>query len=233
MLATMQTYQTKIKEVKLLTMHTCELVVELVDPPEINFMAGQYMQFKIGEILRSFSIIDIPDRNRTLKFCIGLYEHGVASDFLRKAKVGSDLEMQGPMGNFTVEDFGKNYFFVATGVGVAPFVSIIPDMLGRGYDKKLHLLFGVRHEEDVFFFDRFSHLHNLYPNFTFTPIVSRPKYHWPGEHGRVTTYIDIAYEYYRDYIFYISGAEAMVKDMRELLLKKGHSLDNIKLEIFI
>jgi NAD(P)H-flavin reductase len=228
----MADFRTQIKEIKYLTLNTIELTVGLAFPTDVRFLAGQIMELKFGSVFRAYSIINVPDQNQSLKFCIGLLEKGVASDFFRIVKVGHEIDMRGPSGNFIVNDFSKNYFFIATGVGVAPFVSIVPDMMLRGFEEKVHLLFGVREEEDVFYFDRFTHLQNMYANFKFTPVLSRPKSHWPGETGRVTTYLDVAYEYYKSYVFYISGGIEMVKDVRALLEKKDHDLDKVKLEIF-
>ena len=229
----MQQYKAKMIEKKHLTMNVLEVTAELMVPDTILFLAGQFMQLQIGGELKAYSILDIPDHNKSLKFCVSLIAAGKASEFFKTAKVGDEIDMRGPVGNFTAEDFSKNYFFVATGVGVAPFASMIPDMLGRGYNGKCRLLFGLRHEEDVFYFDRFTHLQSLYPNFTFTPTLSQPKSHWPGEVGRVTTYIDVAYEYYKDYLFYVCGWQEMVRDTKDLLLKRGHDPLKIKVEIFV
>ena len=226
-------FQTKISEIKYLTLKTVELTVDLVNPDEIKFEAGQFMQFLLGKAPRSYSIVSIPNHNRQLKFCIELLDKGLVSQFLKQAKVGSFLPMQGPLGNFLFDRPEKNAFFVATGVGIAPFASIIPNILSTGYSGKAQLLFGVKHEEDVFYFDKFRHMANLYQNFKFVPILSQPQSHWPGESGRVTTYLEVAYEYFKDYIFYICGNTEMVKESRELLLKRGHDPKNIRLEIFI
>jgi len=229
----MQEYRGKIIEKKFLTMNVLELTVLLVFPANIKFAAGQFMQFKIGDALKAYSIVSVPDHNLALKFCVSIVEKGLASEFFKRAKVGDEVDMRGPAGNFMVEDFTKNYFFVATGVGVAPFASIIPDLLGRGFTQKAVLLFGLRHEEDIFYYERFTHLQSLYENFKFVPLLSRPKSHWPGETGRVTTYIEVAYEYYQNYLFYISGWMDMAKDVKDLLLKKGRKPEDIKVEIFV
>jgi ferredoxin-NADP reductase len=228
-----QQYKARIIEKKYLTQYVLEIAVVLVVPELVEFLAGQFMQFQIGDELKSYSIVSSPNENTVLTFCVGLVEGGKATEFFKAAKIGKEINLRGPAGNFTMDDFSKNYFFVATGVGVAPYASIITDMLVRGYSNKCRLLFGLRFEEDVFYFDRFTHLQNQYPNFTFTPILSRPVSHWPGETGHVTTYIDVAYEYYKDYIFYISGRQQMVDDVKALLLKRGHDPKNLKVEIFI
>ncbi len=231
----MSEYSGRITAKKFLTQNVVELDVEIVSDKPVQFAAGQFMQFKFGKVLRSYSIVSVPGPGvdaRHLKFCAELLNHGVASEFFRAAEPGAVVDMVGPSGNFTIRDLSQNYFMVATGVGVAPFASMIPDALARGYEHDLHLLFGVRSEEDVFYFDRFSHLANLYKNFKFIPILSRPKSHWPGEMGRVTTYLDVAYEYYTDHTFFLCGGIEAVKDLRSLLARKGHPQDKVKLEIF-
>jgi CDP-4-dehydro-6-deoxyglucose reductase len=146
--------------------------------------------------------------------------------------VGSDVTMRGPAGMFTVQDFNRPAFFVATGVGIAPFASMIPDMLVRGYTEPIRLLFGLRSEENVFFYDRFNRLASQYENFKFVPILSRPQSHWPGETGRVTTYLEVSYQYFKNYVFYLCGDKDVVADTRQVLLKQGHEPRGIRVEVF-
>jgi ferredoxin-NADP reductase len=230
----MQEYLSQVTQIKYLTLHVLELSVRLTAPTDLAFSAGQYMQFKIAEnVVRSYSIASPPrGDNPTLTFCIKLEPKGVGSDYVRTLKVGSDLLMRGPAGNFTIQDFNQPVFLVATGVGIAPYASIIPDMLSRGYRENSRLLFGVRSEENVFYYDKFNRLAQQYENFKFVPVMSRPQSHWPGETGYVTTYIEVSYQLFKDYIFYVCGTKQMVLDSRQALLKQGHDPNKIKLEIF-
>lgn len=228
-------YLSKVREKKFLTQHVTELTVDLALPDRIRFEAGQFMEFVIGGELKAYSITSIPvdQGNKTLSFCVQMLPDGVGSNFVRSLEVGNDVRMRGPFGSFTFKDFGRNAFFVATGVGIAPFVSIIPDALSHGFGKDIRLLFGVRHEDGVFYFDKFNHLAHTYGNFSFTPIISQPQSHWPGEVGRVTTYLDVAYEQFSDCLFYVCGDKEPVQDIRDLLLRKGHPLADIRMEVFV
>ncbi len=228
----MQEYAGTINELRFLTQNILEVEILLTSPGDIVFKAGQFMNFVFPGGVRSYSLVSVPDHNSNIKFCVELLEHGVGSDFFRRAHVGDAVTMRGPQGIFTIDDTSKNLFFVAVGVGIAPFASMIPDVLGKGFVGAAHLLFCVRHEEDVFYFDRFNHLQHIYPNFKFTPILSQPKSHWPGEVGRVTSYLDVAYEYYRDNLFYVCGGSEMVRETKDLLVKKGHASPEVRLEIF-
>ncbi len=231
----MQTYLTEVTAIKYLTANIVELHVRLVPPEPMAFTAGQFMQFDCNGTWRSYSITSVPTgTDVTLTFCVKLIPEGVGSTFVRGLEVGGSVTMRGPLGVFAVKeiDFNRNLCFVATGVGIAPFYSMIPDLLTRGYVHAVTLVFGVRSEEDVFYFDKFSSLEKLHPNFGFIPMLSQPKSHWPGETGRVTTYVDSAFERFSDRLFYLCGSQEMVTNMRALLLKKGHHAHDIHLEIF-
>ena len=229
----MQERKTRVTEIKYLTENILELAVDLVEPNLIDFQPGQYMGFRFGKFIKSYSIISRPENRKKLKFCIELLPGGIVSTHVKNLKVADELLMDGPWGTFTVNNFEMALFFVATGVGIAPFVSLVPEILAKGYNKSLQLLFGVRGEQDAIYFDFFNQIESKYQNFKFTPILSRPGQNWTGERGRVTTYLDGHYENYRNYLFYICGGVEMVKDARTLLLKNGHSLKDIKMEIFV
>lgn len=229
----MQEYLTQVTQIKYLTLDVVELGVRLLAPAEMEYQAGQFMEFKIGGSFRSYSLASPPMANsQLLTFCVKLEPHGVGSDFVRGLKLGSEIAMRGPAGLFVAQDFSQPVFFVATGVGIAPYAAIIPDMLVRGYRQDMRLLFGVRSEENVFYYDRFNRLAKQYENFKFIPILSRPQSHWPGETGYVTTYIEVDYLYFKDYIFYVCGSKTMVIEARQILLKRGHDPKKIKLEVF-
>lgn len=229
----MQEFLTQVTRLKHLTLDVMEIDVELMAPEELSYQAGQYMEFKVGGVWRAYSFATPPvSDNPNLMFCAKLEPKGVASDFIRQLEVGSELVMRGPSGNFVVADFHQPTFFVATGVGVVPFGAMIPDMLMRGSRQPIRLLFGVRNEEEVFYYDRFNRLSKQYDNFKFVPILSRPRSHWPGETGYVTTYLEISYPYFKDYIFYLCGDKAVVTEAQQILLKAGQDPQKIKLEFF-
>jgi ferredoxin-NADP reductase len=229
----MQDYVAKVTEIKYLTEKVLELKTALIAPDEICFEPGQFMQFKISKDVRPYSIISSPEDKKSLTFCVELLPEGVGSQYMRGLKVGDEISMRGPLGIFTVKHLDRDICFVATGVGVAPFVSMIPEMLARGFSRNVTLLFGLRQEEDIFYFDRFSRLCSLHQNFKFIPILSQPKSHWPAEVGRVTTYLHAHYQNYQNRIFYLCGGQEMVTEARSILLKSGHNPMEIKLEIFV
>lgn len=230
----MQEFLVEVMALHYLTADVVELEVRLVAPDIIDFKAGQYMFFKVGQgQLRCYSMASPPvAHDPVLRFVIKLVPKGIGSEYIKTLKVGDNVTMQGPTGGFAVPALDRDLFFVASGIGIAPFCSMVPDLLSRGFSQKLHLLFGLHNEENVFYYHKFKELLPLHPNFSFIPILSHPQSHWPGEVGRVTTYLSVSYPTYRHSVFYICGLPDMVKDTRQILLTAGHSARDIKTEIF-
>src|SRR5262249_31931442 len=128
----MQRYQTELVSKNELTPRVVELRVRLVEPETIKIIAGQFMQFQIDQFVRAYSIINAPGTSaRELDFCVELINGGVGSEFVRRLKPGDRVDMRGPLGTFRVEPTPAAYF-VATGVGIAPFHAMIPAALAAG-----------------------------------------------------------------------------------------------------
>ena len=67
--------------------------------------------------------------------------------------IGAEIEADGPEGEFVVTDPNRNYIFVAGGIGITPFRSILADAYHNGRRKlKVHLLYG-NHNNVILFKD--------------------------------------------------------------------------------
>ena len=64
--------------------------------------------------------------------------------------------------------------FVATGTGIAPFRSMIRDLLRKGFQRNIWLLFGTRYERGIPYDEEGQLLESYYPQFHYIPTVSRP-----------------------------------------------------------
>ena len=98
-------------------------------------------------------------------------------------------------------------------------------------DKEIRLLFGVRSEEDIFWIDRLEALKQLSPLFDYQVTLSQPKADggWSGLRGRVTEHL---LHHLVSHKFYLCGSAAMVKDVRDVLLKNGIAGEQIHFEVF-
>ncbi len=205
-------------------------------PEALNFKPGQFMTLKVKDelppVTRSYSIASAPNGSGEFALCIKLIPGGRGSEYLRKATIGAELEFMGPFGHFVLEDSPKDIVMVATGTGLAPFMGMLPVLFQQNFAGKIHLLFGVRHEEELFYQDELAAWAATHPNFTFVSTLSRPSETWKGATGRVTEQFQSLPLDLQNTLIYICGNGQMVKDIRTLALEKGLDKKAIHLEQF-
>ena len=143
-------------------------IVELhIQKPEgFSYLAGQFIQFVIptggDSVLRAYSLASHPAQD-DLEFCMKLLPGGKASMYFSQATQDAVIAFQGPSGKFTCTKDDLPISFIATGAGLAPIWGMISDELkNKKNSKPLHLLFGVRGEEDVFWIERLRQLGSMF-----------------------------------------------------------------------
>lgn len=209
----MQEFLAEVISIKFLTLDIAELSVNLIAPEELEFVAGQCMEIKFEG--KSYALpITVPpqENNKVLNFCFGAGKNSPLQEYVKDLTSGKQITLFGPTGEFgkEVQTNQLDVLCMAEKTGIAPFASMIPDMLVKNSDRKIKLLFQVRSEDEMFYFARFSRLANTHPNFTFTPMVVRPFSHWPGEIGTAPTFVDVSGKNFKDYAVYISGHKSFV-----------------------
>ncbi|WP_028921614.1 FAD-binding oxidoreductase [Pseudonocardia acaciae] len=168
------------------------LVVRLVEPEEIKFFPGQYMDFVVPGTreTRSFSMANTPNRDGRYEFVIKVYPDGLFSAHLdRKLQVGDRLEVEAPFGTFTLrESRASDLLFVGGGAGLAPILGLLRSMAERGIERGATFYYGARTRRDLCFTDELAELGARLPGFAFVPALSEPAPAdaWPGETGLIT-----------------------------------------------
>ena len=201
-------------------------VFEVPEVRQLHFKPGQFVSFnetvKGKKITRPYSIVSLPDGNR-FELCLNLVHEGVFTPHLFAMQPGDSIEMSAPLGFFVIRDPAKEAVFIATGTGIAPFRAMAPGYLSHPHARQLTLLFGVRHEQTIYYRDDFEALAAKYPNFHFWPTLSRAESSWAGRTGHVQAHLLEAIGDRRDLDVYICGLKAMVDDVRAIL--KGLGFD--------
>src|SRR3981081_2281133 len=131
------------------------LVLRLIEPPEIKFFPGQYVDIAIPgtEATRSFSMANTSSRESgQLEFVIKVYPDGLFSHFLdTQLAVGDQLSLTGPFGVFTLRD-SDEYLPVGGGAaGMAPILSLLRSMADRSLSRKATYYYGARGRRDLCF----------------------------------------------------------------------------------
>jgi len=208
------------------------IYLQLKKPENYDFLPGQFLQTFFEDVKRSYSIFSKPS-SETLDLCIKCLEGGKASEIFKNISVGEEITISSPMGHFiiTEEDIERTY--IATGSGLAPVVSMIKTSLeDYGHKSKIYLLFGLRHEENIFYKTELEELSAQYPNFSFDITLSRPSENWKGNSGRVSVYLPEKIVTRKNNHFFLCGSPEMVKYVRKLLIENDVDMKKIKFEIF-
>ena len=224
-------FSTKLIEKRQLTSDVLDLRFE--KPVDFDYQAGQFVQWLVPDhdktAKRSYSMCSQPNDNY-LQFCIKILPDGVASQYANKLKEGDILEFQGPRGRFICDTEDKPLHFVATGVGIAPMLGMIRDEFGNKKTKQeIELIFGVRHDDDIFWQSELEAIRAEHPNFSYQITLSKPSESWSGLKGRVTDHTGQNPETKQHFI---CGSPEMVKEVRQILLDKKVDPSRIHFEIF-
>jgi propane monooxygenase reductase subunit len=186
------------------------LVLRLLEPRELKFFPGQYVDIAIPgtSATRSFSMANTTSKDTgKLEFVIKIYPDGLFSHFLdTQLTVGDRLQLTGPFGVFTLRDSeDARLIFVGGGAGMAPILSLLRSMDERGIGRPAVYYYGARRRSDLCFEDELRDLEKSLPDFRYLPALSEPDAGdgWEGESGLIT---DVLRRHEGD----LSGAHAYV-----------------------
>lgn len=178
-------------------------------PQHFSFVAGQHVTLSYQGQGREYSILSSP-QEETLRFLIKRIEQGHLSNALAEVEVGTTLAMSMAKGYLVYRATDRPVYFVANGVGIAPFVA----MAAAGI-KGFTLLHGARELSGLLYRQELLRAADRY-----IPCVSGPIK--PGTmvldlyRGRVTDYLD-RYLKPAAYDFYLCGSGAMIHDVTHFL----------------
>jgi NAD(P)H-flavin reductase len=115
------------------------------------FRAGQTCMLSVfGRGESMFAISSSPTRKDYLEFSV--QRLGRVTEKMHKLDIGDELGLRGPYGNgFPVEGWkGKNIYFIAGGIGMAPVRSVMNYILDNRTDfGRLHMIYGARSSRDL------------------------------------------------------------------------------------
>jgi propane monooxygenase reductase component len=203
------------------------LVLRLIEPDDIKFFPGQYMDIKIPgtTVLRSFSMANTSSRDGgLLEFIIKVYPDGQFSRFLAdKLAEGDRLELTGPFGVFTLREGDSDLVFVGGGAGLAPILALLRSMAERGIARKATFFYGARTRADLCFEAELRELERTLPDFRYLPALSEAggDDSWAGETGLITDVVRRHASDLHGAHAYVCGPPPMVEAALPLLASLG------------
>ncbi len=216
--------------------------LEIIDFENFEFEAGQFITIDLPisekriKRWRSYSIANAPDGTNLIELCVVLLEKGLGTNYLfHDVEIGTKIKFKGPSGTFYLpKEIQTDIVMICTGTGVAPFRSMINDLLKNKKTKhNIHLIFGARYKEDILYYEEFQQLEKVHQNFKYDVCLSREN-HWNGYKGYVhQVYMDDYNEGAKNIKFYICGWSQMIDEVvANLLLKKKIDKNNIIYELY-
>lgn len=232
----MKLFKAPVKKITKLTENVWVYDFDYSNDP-LDFQPGQFFMIDIldgnpQKAQRSYSIESSPSNKEFFSICIKLIEGGRGSNYFKSLKVGDECNFIGAYGRFVLQDSEKDIVMVATGTGVAPFMSMLRVLWDKGFNKPVTLYFGVKNESDLFYLDILQQWEQEHDNFTLLITLSDPPAGWKGLKGRVTTHLEDAMIDPGNTSIYLCGNGGMIKDVREMMLAKGVQKEDIHFEQF-
>ncbi|HXY09662.1 MAG TPA: FAD-dependent oxidoreductase [Terriglobales bacterium] len=197
----------------------------LMNPPETDTEGNT----------RTFSIASAPFENQ-LMFATRMRDTAFKRS-LKKVAIGTIVTMDSAMGSFTLhKNPAKAAVFLAGGIGITPFFSIVRQAEHDHASHKLYLFCSNRRPEDTPFLDSLQELEKSNPNFklicTMTDMAKSTQ-EWKGETGLVDKeMLSRHLTTLQGPIYYIAGPPAMVAGVRKMLVAANVDEDDIRAEDF-
>jgi len=223
-----QRYKAVVERIDQLSFNVKAFRLRLQDPSTISFAPGQFIIAHVpknGQVVkRAYSIASPPQEGSVVELCLQIVEGGAASTYFNGLTPGAAVTLDGPHGKFTVvQPLDYDPVFLAMGTGVAPFRSMIRDLLHQGCRRDIYLLLGVRFEHAILYHQEFLGLAKQHANFHYVPTVSRPTspQAWAGDVGHVQDSFKRHITGYANKRMYVCGFLQIVKEVVKDLTALG------------
>jgi ferredoxin-NADP reductase len=145
---------------------------------------------------RAYSMASASNGNR-FELCVNRVEEGFFSNHLADLPdlpIGATIQIHGPHGHFILHEPITDSILIATGTGIAPMRGYLQGLFpengpDRSNGKQVWLVYGTRHESDIYYRAEFEALGRRKPNFHYLPTLSRADESWTGLRGHVQEHV--------------------------------------------
>ncbi len=187
-------------------------------------------------VKRAYSISSGSHTREFVEFYVALVGSGELTPRLFALNVGDRLYM-GPKakGFFTLEKapVDKNLLMIATGTGLAPYVSMLRTHLKERPNQRIAVLHGASYSWDLGYRSELEEMAAQFGNLAYLPVVSRPQdcAGWNGWDGRIPAWLNKTGELTAACGFAVTpdathvllcGNPGMIEEARAILETRGY-----------
>ncbi len=222
-------FNTTIVGRKQITENTLE--ISFKRPVDFSFKAGQYIQLGVPKLLysdpkgasRVFSIASSPHDKEKIVVAFRDTNSGFKRT-LKELPMGSSVVIDGPHGFFTLPESPPHLIvFIAGGIGITPFLSMIRSAEEKHFPFPVALLYANRSKESAAYLAELQDVTNRNSNF-----IMKNQYGVIDEQ-----FIRQNVKNMHQCVWYIAGPPPMVDSIRNLLSILGINYDRIYFEEFV
>ena len=164
-------------------------------------------------------------------------ESGDFTSTIGSVRPGDCVGIQAPFGRFSyvLHPAERDLVFIAGGIGITPFMSMLRHMRDTAADVSVTLLYVNRGERNIVFRDELETIRaGRRPRLTLVHVLSDAPREWAGERGRID--LEKIRRHVGDLtagkVFYLCGPQAMMSDLIAALIRAGVRSSNVRAERF-
>jgi ferredoxin-NADP reductase len=205
------------------------LVVFDLQGEEVDFRPGQYFWVELPDrgyedekgLRRHISVVTSPTERGVLGLCTRLRDTAFKKT-LAELELGDEVEVEEPKGDYRLpEDTSSHYVFVAGGIGITVFHSMLRWIADTGAPYRVTLVYSNRDRESTAFLDELQELERTLPDFRLVTIMTDDS-GWDGESRRIDA--DVLRDHLGelgDSTYLVAGPPAMVEAVAGQLSEAG------------
>jgi Na+-transporting NADH:ubiquinone oxidoreductase subunit F len=213
-----------------------QLRLELVEPPSIDYVPGQYVQVRVprgtgeSETVRAYSIASDPREKGMIELIVRRAPGGISTTWIfERLREADEVRFSGPYGDFRLTRNDVPAIFVAGASGMAPIRCMLYQMKNEAIRRPARFYFGTNRICEMFHLDQMRQFEKELPDFRFVPVVARPEAaeHWNGKTGLVTEALQSDLADVSGMEAYLCGSPGMIEAAVKVLRDKGMKDANI------
>jgi len=195
----------------------------------VDFRAGQYFWVELLDPpyedekgpRRHISVVTSPTERGVLGLCTRIRDSAFKRS-LAELEVGAEVEVEEPKGDFKLpEDTEPHYVFIAGGIGITVFRSMLRYIADTGEPYDVTLVYSNRDRASTALLDELTELESQIPGFELVVTMTGDP-EWTGESRRVDAdFLGDKLGELADYTYLLAGPPPMVEGVVEQLNEAG------------
>ena len=228
----------RVKSKEEIAKGTLKVIFEVTEP--FTFKPGQYCFITLKNLpfpdergpKRHFSIVNSPNEKGIITFTTRITDTGFKKS-LKELALGTEVNLGPIAGVFTLpEDTQRPLVFIAGGIGITPFMSMLSYVQQQSLPYKITLIYSNRDQHSTAFLEEIQSFPKSIPGLKLVLTMTEDA-NWTGEKRMLdASFIKDYNQNVNDPFYMVVGPPPMVEAVQKALQEAGVEQVNIKIEKF-